>query len=100
MGQVTTEAKLLLNKTEDAIQACNNLLDVQQSQACFSSIHQMISLSKDDIMNRLEEQYYLGLDTLYASEKTIDVFNAGNRQFLSENSQITKDELTKCIESI
>ena len=98
--QVAQEERNLISTTEEYIEACNSIAEEEFSQTCFSELHQLFTLSRDDILGRLMELYQTGRQALNLVERSMESLHMENRYFVWQSSTVTIAELTECIQNL
>ncbi|KAJ9573551.1 hypothetical protein L9F63_009115 [Diploptera punctata] len=97
---VSEEEETLIEEAERSISDCKTLETQEELQECYNTILTSFDEMKTDIINRLNELYKLGEQTLKLSEEAQESFTAGNREFVKESSDTTREELTSCIQNL
>ena len=100
LSEIGNELTTLATDTQQDIATCNTLATTSEVNACYDPISEELKVYRDDILNRISELYELGNSALQISEDNMQEFKAGNRQFVRESSQVTRSELTRCIQSM
>ena len=89
----------LVQRAKAAMESCVLLGDSEEVSACLSQLHQLFSLQKEDILNRTVELAEEGEAIMANAKRNQQEFHSSNREFVRESSQVTREELTKCIEN-
>ena len=100
LSQVAAEEKSLVNATEVSSNACTQLATEEEMRACLRVLGQGFIVMKNDILTRLAQVYELGNSVLTIAQQNLYTFQAGNRKFVSESSQVTRSLLTRCIQNM
>ena len=100
LSDVLDEAQSQIDSTEASVEECKSLATPEEGADCFSSLHEEFSVMKDDVLSRLAELYELDSEVLRIAEERQQLFHNGNRQFVRESAQVTRNELTRCIQRI
>ena len=100
VGKTVDIADQLILDTQAALQACVALSEAEQVSQCLSELHQVFTLQKEEAVHRVATECDLGQQTVKLAIEKQAKFEEGNRQFVIESSNVTRSELTKCIQSL
>ena len=100
LGYVTEEERNLIIETEDNIEACNTVTDLEAANTCYNEVFQLFDIMKNDILYRIMQLYDLGTVALANAERTQMDFMDGNRLFLRASAHLTRQLLTSCVEGL
>ena len=76
------------------------LASTEEANACYSAFLTSYYEVERDILNRFSEINLLGDEVLRITQEEMQTFTDGNRQFVTESTENTRQELTSCIQNL
>jgi hypothetical protein len=90
----------LINTTQQSNETCFLLGDPEETRLCLKELRELYSLQENGILARIVELAKLGTAALTKSERNLQEFISGNRIFVIRSSQVTREDLTSCVQNL
>ena len=100
MNQVDVEQTDLILEIEQSVTDCRILENTEEINACIAELLPTFYEKFDNIVQQVIAIHDLGQEAVNLSQESIFEFYENNRQLVRESSQITREELTNCIENL
>ena len=100
MKQEVNTTYEIMRTTEESIHTCLGIGVEEEVRTCLSEVYDLFKLQKDDILRRIDDLYYVGVDAATKAENNQLDLNIGDRQFVKEITELSREELTQCIQNL